>query len=636
MWNYNLVLPELVISATFFIYYFSQSRLPLRISRAFLFILFIDTLTILTDVISSLCLEYLSSLPPFALRVQNVIFFILFLQRIICFTMFTNIVLKKDAGYTALYKVVNLLPFIIITFLVVLNLFTDVIFCISDAGEYRQGPLYFMIYVCAFYYVVLSIVGVLISYKRLNRGDFFSLLIMNVILFIGYIMRITYPRHLIMNFFTLISIIVIYLSFENPALFKEEKSGVFNKKALILLLNEMRAERYPLVLGFSIRNYKNLREIYSYSQTDKGLLLIGNYLRKTFPNLMPFYIHDGHFVLIGKNDSEAGNIRKTITERFALPWNTDKDIDMLLEISFAQVNPDIIPDNKSLLCYALISSLNEIDEKLQASVIINIDDINNIERKILVKRAVENAIDQNSVELFLQPVLDANTHKLIGAESLARIKDEKGEYIPPVQFIPVAEKNGRITALGEQMFEKTCQFIKESNFEELGLSWINVNLSPIQFLRRDLNKNFMAILHKYDVSPEKIHLEITEESMIDFDLLQTQMHIMKISGFRFVLDDYGRGYSNIARMKKCPFINVKIDMEFVWDYFKYKDKILPTLVQTIKQMGFTVTAEGIENLEMANALRDIGCDNLQGFYFSRPLPAKEFLEKYGKKHSGNL
>ena len=178
------------------------------------------------------------------------------------------------------------------------------------------------------------------------------------------------------------------------------------------------------------------------------------------------------------------------------------------------------------------------------------------------------------------------------------------------------------------MFEKTCQFIQQNDIKAMGLSWINVNLSPIQFLRRDLNKRFTTILNKYKIDPETIHLEITEESMIDFDLLQAQMQTMKESGFRFVLDDYCLGYSNVARMKKCPFINIKLDMEFVWDYFKEKDKILPTLVQTIKLMGFTITAEGIESLEMADAMRDIGCDYLQGFVFSKPLSVDEFSQKY--------
>ena len=164
----------------------------------------------------------------------------------------------------------------------------------------------------------------------------------------------------------------------------------------------------------------------------------------------------------------------------------------------------------------------------------------------------------------------------------------------------------------------------------MGISWINVNLSPIQFLRPDLNKRFSKILEKYHVDAEKIHLEITEESMIDYALLQKQIQSMRSTGFQFVLDDYGSGYSNVSRLKKCPFINIKLDMEVVRDYFKEPDKFLPSLVQVFKQMNFTVTAEGVETLEMVESMKNIGCDFLQGYYFSKPLPAREFAEKYGK------
>ena len=178
------------------------------------------------------------------------------------------------------------------------------------------------------------------------------------------------------------------------------------------------------------------------------------------------------------------------------------------------------------------------------------------------------------------------------------------------------------------MLIKTCKFIAEHDIQAMGIEWINVNLSPLQLLRPDLSKRFSDILKEYNIPAEKIHLEITEESMIDFALLLKQMKLMTDYGFQFVLDDYGRGYSNVARMKKCPFVNIKLDMEFVWDYFKEKDKILPMVVKTIKQMGFTVTAEGIETPEMATTMKEIGCDYLQGYCFSRPIPAEDFVTKY--------
>ncbi len=128
-----------------------------------------------------------------------------------------------------------------------------------------------------------------------------------------------------------------------------------------------------------------------------------------------------------------------------------------------------------------------------------------------------------------------------------------------------------------------------------------------------------------------MHLEITESSIIDDGFFMRQIDAMSQKGFKFVLDDYGTGYSNLARLKKCPFINIKIDMTIVWDYCKEKDDLLPTMVKAFKQIGFTITAEGIENTEMVDAMKDIGCNLLQGFHYSRTIPCEEFAKRYGKK-----
>ena len=114
--------------------------------------------------------------------------------------------------------------------------------------------------------------------------------------------------------------------------------------------------------------------------------------------------------------------------------------------------------------------------------------------------------------------------------------------------------------------------------------------------------------------------------MIDPSLLENQMSVMGASGFQFSLDDFGSGFSNFTRLKSCPFKNVKFDMSIVWDYIKNQDKILPALVKTFKEMNFTVTAEGVETRETVDSLKAVGCDYLQGYYFSKPVPCEEFLE----------
>ena len=162
----------------------------------------------------------------------------------------------------------------------------------------------------------------------------------------------------------------------------------------------------------------------------------------------------------------------------------------------------------------------------------------------------------------------------------------------------------------------------------MGIRWINVNLSPIQCMHSHLPGIVISILQEYHVSPELIHLEITEESMINYTKQERQIERLLNYGFQFALDDYGSGFSNLHQVKKFAFSNIKLDMKIVWDYVRDRDSLLPSLVQSFKQMGFSITAEGIETKEMAEAMAAIGVDYLQGFYYSRPLIVKEFIDRY--------
>ena len=380
-------------------------------------------------------------------------------------------------------------------------------------------------------------------------------------------------------------------------------------------------------MGFTIHNYGELRETYGRIQMDKGLYIIGQYMMKEFNALSSFYLGDGKFAFAGKSVSlDPVYLHEKLNRRFARVWRDGDDTELYLEIGFAAVNVKLDSVSPLKLINSLVSSLNAIEKTAGSFTLIDEKKIAEGEHTQVVKRAVEKAVENNTVELFLQPLIDARSEKLIGAEALARIRDDDGKIVPPGEFIKIAEKNGRINMLGEQIFEKTCKFIKDNNIQEKGLSWINVNLSPIQLLRRDLNERFSSIVRKYDVDASFIHLEVTEEAMIDPSLLENQMSVMGASGFQFSLDDFGSGFSNFTRLKSCPFKNVKFDMSIVWDYIKNQDKILPALVKTFKEMNFTVTAEGVETRETVDSLKAVGCDYLQGYYFSKPVPCEEFLE----------
>ena len=299
MWNYSFLLPDFIILGIFLLYYFSQPRIPVKLNRSFLAILLSDLAVLLLDAFASYSLERPDIFSPLFLRTVNLLYFAAFLFRILCFFLFTEAIVSLHARRRPAFLLGSSFVFAVSELFVLSNLFFDSLFSISASGAYAKGPLYNVIYVCAFFYLVLSVCLLLFYRQRLRENELLPALGFNLVLIAGYIVRICFPRWLILNLFTLVAIIIIYQSFQNPTLFLEGKSNAFNRRALLAVLEELETEKSPLVVAFVLHNYNELREIYSGAQMDRGIVLISQYLARAFPRLLRFYLHDGRFVLVG-------------------------------------------------------------------------------------------------------------------------------------------------------------------------------------------------------------------------------------------------------------------------------------------------------------------------------------------------
>lgn len=633
MWNYDFILPSLLVMLILLIYYFLRPRLPIRMNDSFLGLLLTDSFTILFDFLSTHADEAHTSCSIGMLYFLNMGFFVFYLARIYWFFRFTLNVMNFHGG--AHPQVRRWMPAMlalseVITFSSPL---THAVFSI-DAKGYHSGPLYRILYVCFFFYITASVVALMTHRKRMSTYDFASLMGVQFILLMGNVARLLLPQVLVMNVFCLLSILIIYLSFENPDLYLSHQGSAFNARAFRDLLNEWSENDQPYqLLGMILCDYSDKRSIYGGFQMDRTVTLISRYLTAAYPEALVFYLRNGCFGLLGPMEMDFDSIRERLRERFCQPWRTE-DTDLNLSVGFVHTDFQEIEGTVDrqigtfLIALANAGKSGAVEQEVSVSKTLQV-----INAELEAKRVLERALEQDRVEVFLQPLFDSRTRKLVAAEALARIRDEEGNILSPCVFIPLAEKNGRINQLGEQVFRKTCQFIRDHDLEELGMSWINVNLSPIQCMNRNLAQSFAAILREYGVPANHIHLEITEESMIDYTLLRGQVEALQGAGFEFALDDYGSGYSNLIRVRQYPFRHIKIDMAVVKDYFRERDLLLPAIIQVFRQMDYTITAEGIETQQMAQALTDIGCDYLQGFYFSKPIPFEEFLKKY-RPHAG--
>lgn len=626
MWNYSYVLPSFLVLAVLLAHYFMTPRLNIRQNRTFLVLLAIDILTLVSDLAATRVDEYFATYPLEWLYTLNTLYFALYLARIYGFFLFTLDMMRTAGAAVPQRRLPHGAVFFACEAIVLTSAVTGAIFRIDDLLGYQKGPFYnAVLYGCWLFYIVMGLFLLDRNAGQIDRHSFLSALGFHIVLFVGNIVRFLFPTYLVMNTFCLLAILIIYLAFENPDLYLANRRIAFSMRAFRAEMEECVGKKPYRVLAFVIQDYVDTREIYGGVQMDRGVDMIADFLTSAYPECQIFYLRNGCFALLGNEQMQWEKMRSYIAKRFQAPWKAD-DAELFLDAAFVQLGSETQMDSAEKAVNTIVGAMKYAVQAKDS--LIDLGESLEFDHQVDIKRALEHALELNEVEIFLQPIVESAGRKPVGAEVLSRIRDAEGRIVPPSLFVPVAEKNGKISLMGEQVLEKTCLFIRENDLDAMGFSWVSIDLSPIQCMRRDLSERFSAVLAANGVSPESIQLEIAEQSVVDVPLLEEHVQTLHEKGFQFSLDDFGSGYSHLSRIKHYPFANIKLDMEIVMDYFHEQDQMLPNIVQAFKQMGYTVTAEGIETEEMADALTAIGCDYLQGFFFSRPLPVDEFVQKY--------
>ena len=625
MWNLDYTIPTFLILTVILIYYITRPRIKIRMNRTFITLIFVNLATMVSDYIATTMDISHASYSISLLYIANMLFFFFYVLRSYLFYRFTVDALAIHPRICSPVELTGFAVIFVSQLLVLVSPWLHTVFSIDNLG-YHSGPAYPMMTVHFLYFVIISILLLLTKGKDLSFFRFTSILAYNMILLLGIFIRLILPHVLLMDLFTLLAIIISFLSFQNPTNYLEERTRFFNQQAFETTVHEMIASHKSYqILGFILKNYTDNRILYGNTQMDSGLNAIAGYLRQNYPKFTYFYLGSGRFILQAPESADLKEVQENLLSRFNRSWNGN-NAKLYLQVGFITVNSRQSFDSDEQFLDCLHSTFRQADNITRNNCLV-IDEEHKKAREhyLDMKRSVENAIKKSDVLVYLQPIIDASTGKLAGAEALARLKDPKLGIIMPAEFIPLAEENGSILTMGEQIFRKACEFMIYYG-KQISLPWINVNLSPIQCLDHNLPEEFYNIIKEYNLTPDQIRLEITEEENIDHNLLQQQIHSMEEKGFSFILDDYGTGYSNIDRIKKLSFHHIKMDKSIVWEYFKKPDDILPLTVQMFRSLGMSVTAEGVETAEMAEELTKMGCTHLQGYYYAKPMPMEQFYE----------
>lgn len=241
------------------------------------------------------------------------------------------------------------------------------------------------------------------------------------------------------------------------------------------------------------------------------------------------------------------------------------------------------------------------------------------------------ACEEDRIEIFLQPKISVSEGKAVGAEALVRMRNRDGELIPPVRFVPVLEHTGMIGKLDDIMLDKTFVFQRECIDKGIKPVPISVNISRQRFTSEGLLNYVVGLQKKFDIDSSLVELEILETTFIDaLDTMINVINALREKGFRINVDDFGSGYSSLNQIANIPADIIKFDRVFASRSLK-NDKgrqVIKALIEMLKMVNYDLVFEGVETKEELDAVVSYGCDVIQGFYFDKPLSAKEFIKKY--------
>lgn len=636
-YNYDFAVAAIPLQLLLMLFYGIRRNLPVRRNRLFLVVMLSNLTMTVFDLVSCEMNEVWQSFPLWMMYLVNVLYFAPFIVRGWALAGYTaevcqvpKVFLHRPRAGKLCWVFVSL-PALVTLALILLSPWTGVIFTFAADGYHNNAAIYPIIYFTTYFYISVSLLFVLIRWRALTPQIAVSTLGFNLFLLIGIIFRELFFHVLVTSYVSIVTILVIYLSSQNPDFYRDRVTRLFNRDAFEEIGLDLLQKKTPFYcVLITIHNYGTARSIYGFHQLNSSLRMVGAWLIRSFPSHYAFYFDNGNYLLLhqGEVNGQWETILDELEERFAHPWKAhgaDVSLSLSTLVLPYALSPRDVTELHDLLRYSFGQSYVE---NQKGNHLITEQMLSALKRQKIVEAALEKALEERRILAYYQPIFSTAENRVVGAEALARLIDPEIGSIPPDEFIHVAERSGEIMELGRQIFERVCTFIQSASLRERGIEFINVNLSPAQCMNAQLTAEFSALAQKYQVPMNMIDFEITESTADDAQELQTQLIRLQKGGAELSIDDFGTGTSNLTRLTKLPIHVVKLDMSIAWAHFNGETTILPDLVRMFKNAGLKVVVEGVETLEMKERLTEMGCDYLQGYYFSAPIPAEDFEKRF--------
>ncbi len=532
------------------------------------------------------------------------------------------------------------IPFSIQAVLIAFNPMLKVLFYFDANGSYHRGKYILVGYAIAMYYLVYLLIFVLKHTDFFDKSTRIVIYASTLFNLVPLAIQIRVPYVLIECFGVTLYILIINMVFQANDASVDNATKLLSRQSF-----ESDCKAYTSlgsnfsVLVVKLRDAEFIQKRLGPQVWGKMHLAFANYISRFVRYGNAYSLGNGSFVLCFVNESsEPKYVIDNISGRMKEQWGFDGMKTMLSATMCLVSYPLHAPD-----CHTFLDLVDEVvARKDEKDTIVYVDSIEVVDRRrrSTIERTLNSETLYRALEVVYQPIYSIRQKRYTHAEALIRLRDPILGYIMPEEFIPIAERSGRMSKLGQFVLENVCKLIASEKPEGAGLELIGVNLSVIQCMQTDLVSQIASVVQKYDISPSSICFEITENVGANPpDIVINNVRELNSLGFRFAIDDFGTASVSMQQIMVLPIRYLKLDRSFIEEAFTSEKTmlLLRNSIDIAKSIHLEVIAEGIETKELAKQVADhFDVDYCQGFYYSESCMGRELSSRIKSINAKNM
>ncbi|MCX4318999.1 EAL domain-containing protein [Lachnospiraceae bacterium 38-14] len=628
--HYDIAAIFVVLAAM--VHFFYKKTISTRQTRIFTLLILAAIVSNIADLISIYLIENPREVPLWLHFTVNEIYLITFNATAAVYYGYIIGVTRGRERISKWEMTRILLPISIDIVLVLSTPFTQAVFYFDSGKNYLHGRLFMVLYAFALFYVLASLVHTIRYRKTMTLLQNATVYFYTISSFGAVILQIYFSNLMVAQFAVAISVLLIYLSLENPSDYGDKILGVYNALAFHEVVSSyIEKDKDFRVAGIQIEGLRYVGEMLGVKNQQQVVKSIAAFFVQAAGSRRVFALTDTRFAIVEKKKAlDWSGLIEEIQGRFQKPFSSQGvEIALTAPVCIIDLPKSVqkLEDVTDILNYCFEEKGRGSREEV---IYAGEELLKQGKRENRILQILSQAIREHLFQVYYQPIFSVEKQRFTSAEALLRLSYGDMGFISPEEFIPVAEKNGLILEIGDYVFREVCHFMTEQKIWELGIETIHINLSVVQCMQEQLYEQLVRIMDEYQVDYFRVHLEITETAaVVSEDTLWANMQRLIDVGVEFALDDYGTGFSNTMAVIKYPFRTIKLDKSMVWDSMKNKKamSVLKHSISMIKDMNMDVVAEGVEEQEQAHKLAEMGCDYFQGYYYSKPVCGEAFVEK---------